>query len=139
MAVARLDLWSHLQAKALRLEAACVLLASTTAGLALLTGWLVTRPASIYYIPASVGPGLLAPGEVPDALARDFAQQLVLLLASLVWSALLSFGVALLAGIVCGRLKRGRPPGTLIHALHRLEILPIPGVLRAQPRHYAPW
>jgi hypothetical protein len=82
MAVARLDLWSHLQAKALRLEAACVLLASTTAGLALLTGWLVARPAPIYYIPASVGPGLLAPGEVPDTLARDFAQQLVLLLGN---------------------------------------------------------
>ena len=64
---------------------------------------------------------------------------LVLLLASLVASALLSFGLALLAGLACGRLKRGQPPGTLIHALHRLEILPIPGVLRAQPRHYAPW
>jgi hypothetical protein len=82
MAVARLDLWSHLQAKALRLEAVCALLASTTAGLTLLTGWLITRPAPIYYIPASVGPGLLAPGEVPETLTRDFAQQLVLLLGN---------------------------------------------------------
>ena len=64
---------------------------------------------------------------------------LVLLLTSLVASALLSFGLALLAGIACGRLKRGQPPGALIHALHRLEILPIPGVLRTQPPHYAPW
>ncbi|MCI0356336.1 MAG: type IV conjugative transfer system protein TraL [Acidobacteria bacterium] len=64
---------------------------------------------------------------------------LVLLLTSLMWSALLSFGLALLAGMACGRLKRGRPPGALIHALHRLEILPLPGVLRMQPPHYAPW
>jgi hypothetical protein len=82
MPTTRLDLWGHLQGKALRLEAVCVLLASTTAGLALLTGWLVTCPAPIYYIPASVGPGLLAPGEVPDTLAVDFAQQLVLLLGN---------------------------------------------------------
>jgi hypothetical protein len=82
MAIPRLHVWGHLQAKALRLEAVCVLLASTTVGLALLTGWLVTRPAPIYYIPASVGPGLLVPGAVPDALAVDFAQQLVLLLGN---------------------------------------------------------
>jgi hypothetical protein len=82
MAIHRLHIWGHLQAKALRLEAVCVLLASTTAGLALLTGWLITRPAPIYYIPASVGPGLLRPGEVPDTLAQDFAQQLVLLLGN---------------------------------------------------------
>jgi hypothetical protein len=54
-------------------------------------------------------------------------------------SALLSFGVALLAGLACGRLKRGRPPGALIHALHRLEILPIPGALRPRLTPYAPW
>jgi hypothetical protein len=82
MAIHRLHIWGHLQAKALRLEAVCVLLAGTTAGLALLTGWLVTRPAPIYYLPASVGPGLLRPGEVPDTLAVDFAQQLVLLLGN---------------------------------------------------------
>ena len=64
---------------------------------------------------------------------------LVLLLASLVASALLSFGLALLAGLACGRLKRGQPPGALIHALHRLEILPIPGLLRPRPASYAPW
>jgi hypothetical protein len=82
MAAVRLDLWSHLQAKALRLEAVCVVLATTTIGLAALTGWLVLRPAPIYYIPASAGPGLLEPGTVPDALARDFAQQLVLMLSN---------------------------------------------------------
>jgi hypothetical protein len=63
----------------------------------------------------------------------------VLLLASLGCSALLSFGLALLAAIACWRGKRGQPPGALIHALHRLEILPIPGVLRRRPTSYAPW
>jgi hypothetical protein len=82
MAATRLDVWGHLQAKALRLEAACVLLALATVGLAVLTAWLLLRPAPIYYVPATVGPGLLRPGEVPDTLARDFAQQLVLLLGN---------------------------------------------------------
>jgi hypothetical protein len=78
----RLDLWSHLQARALRLEAACMLLALATVGLAALTGWLLLRPTPIYYVPATVGPGLLHSGEVPATLAVDFAQQLVLLLGN---------------------------------------------------------
>jgi hypothetical protein len=75
-----LDYWSTVYAKALRLEAAVFLLAVTTCGLAGLTVWLVTRPASIYYIPATGGPGQLQPGEVPETLVVEFAQQLVLLL-----------------------------------------------------------
>jgi hypothetical protein len=75
-----LDYWSAVYAKALRLEAAVFLLAVTTCGLAGLTVWLATRPAPIYYIPATGGPGLLQPGEVPEALVVEFAQQLVLLL-----------------------------------------------------------
>lgn len=35
--------------------------------------------------------------------------------------------------------KRGRAPGALIHTMHALDILPIPGVLRAAPRVYSPW
>jgi hypothetical protein len=42
--------------------------------------WLVTRPTPVYYVPATAGPGLLHPGEIPEALAADLAQQLVLLL-----------------------------------------------------------
>ena len=77
----RLDLWGHLQAKALRLEAACVLLAGTAAGLAGLTVWLATRPVPLLY-PTAAGPLLVLPGAVPDTLAVDFAQQLVLLLGN---------------------------------------------------------
>jgi hypothetical protein len=63
----------------------------------------------------------------------------VLIVSSLFLSALLSFAGALGAALAFWRLKRGRPPGFLIHALHRLEILPIPGVLRPRPTPYAPW
>jgi hypothetical protein len=82
MMATRLDLWGHLQARALRLEATCVLLALATVGQAALTAWLLLRSAPIYYVPATVGPGLLRPGEVPDTLAVDLAQQLVLLLGN---------------------------------------------------------
>ena len=64
----RLDLWGHLQAKALRLEAVCVLLAVTAAGLTALTVWLATRPVPLLY-PTAAGPLLVRPGAVPDTLA----------------------------------------------------------------------
>ena len=64
---------------------------------------------------------------------------LVVLLASLATSALVSFGLACLVGVAFHRLKRGQPPGALIHALHGLELLPIPGVLRPRATPYAPW
>jgi hypothetical protein len=75
-----LDYWSTLQTKALRLEAATLLLACTTAALAGFTLWQASRPLPIYYVPASGAPGFLSPGDVPDALAADLAQHLVLLL-----------------------------------------------------------
>jgi hypothetical protein len=78
-----LDAWGTLHAKVIRLEAAVVLLAAVAAGLTGLTVWQATRPAPIYYIPASVGPGLLPPGAVPDALAADLAQQIVLVLSNI--------------------------------------------------------
>lgn len=76
------DLWGTLQARALRLEAAVALLALATCGLMGLTVWQATRPVPVYYIPAGGGPGMVRPGEVPDTLVVDFAQQLVLLLTN---------------------------------------------------------
>ena len=75
-----LDTWGLLLTRCLRLEAATLVLACTTTALAGLTIWLTTRPLPIYYVPATLGPGLLRPGEIPDALADDLAQQLLLLL-----------------------------------------------------------
>jgi hypothetical protein len=46
-----------------------------------LTVWLATRPVPLLY-PTAAGPLLVVPGAVPDTLAVDFAQQLVLLLGN---------------------------------------------------------
>ena len=35
--------------------------------------------------------------------------------------------------------KRGQAPGALIHTLHHLELLRIPGVLRPKVQAYSPW
>ena len=78
--MALLDYWGTLQAKLIRLEVAVVLLAGAAAGLAGLTVWRAVQPPPIYYIPASVGPGLLTPGDIPETLAADFAQQIILVL-----------------------------------------------------------
>jgi hypothetical protein len=80
MASPILDYWGTLQTRCLRLETAVVLLTLMTASLTGLTAWLATRPLPIYYVPATLGPGLLRPGEIPEALAADLAQQLLLLL-----------------------------------------------------------
>jgi len=76
------DLWGTLQARAVRLEAAVALLALATCVLTGLAVWQATRPVPVYYIPTGGGPGLARPGEIPDTLVVDFAQQLVLLLAN---------------------------------------------------------
>jgi hypothetical protein len=58
-----------------------MLLAGATLGLTSLTVWLATRPVPLLY-PTAAGPLLVRPGAVPDTLAVDFAQQLVLLLSN---------------------------------------------------------
>jgi hypothetical protein len=64
---------------------------------------------------------------------------LTLILAGLVVNALLAFASAVGVGLGFWALKRGHPPGTLIHAFHRLELLPIRGVLRPRVQRYSPW
>jgi hypothetical protein len=64
---------------------------------------------------------------------------LTLILTSTVASALLAFASAAGIGVAFWALKRGQPPGTLIHTLHRLELLPIRGVLPPRTRRYSPW
>jgi hypothetical protein len=47
-------------------------------------------------------------------------------------------GTALLAyGLY--RAKRGRPPGALLHWLHAMELVRLPGVLSPRPQRYSPW
>jgi hypothetical protein len=64
---------------------------------------------------------------------------LTMLLAGLVVNALLAFACAAGVGVSFWALKRGHPPGALIHAFHRLELLPIRGVLRPRTQRYSPW
>ena len=42
------------------------------------------------------------------------------------------------AGLLLRRLKRGRPPGALIHVAHQLELIRIPGAVRPQARRWSP-
>jgi hypothetical protein len=64
---------------------------------------------------------------------------LTLVLAGVVLNALLAFASAVSVGMSFWALKRGHPPGTLIHVFHRLELLPIRGVLRPRVQRYSPW
>ncbi len=64
---------------------------------------------------------------------------LTLLLAALFLPAIPAFGSGLGVALACKHLKRGRPPGALIHRLHALELLPIPGVLRPTLPRCSPW
>lgn len=64
---------------------------------------------------------------------------LSLILASLCVTALLAFASGAAVGGLCWGMKRGRPPGALIHALHRWDVLPIRGVLRSRVQRYAAW
>jgi hypothetical protein len=64
---------------------------------------------------------------------------LMLTIASTVCSLMPSMGIAVLTGYGIWRIKRGQPPGALMHACHRLELVPIPGVIRPRTPRYSPW
>jgi hypothetical protein len=53
--------------------------------------------------------------------------------------ALPCFAVAGTLGLALYLAKRGKPPGALLHTLHRLELLKLPGILSPRPRNYGPW
>ena len=46
--------------------------------------------------------------------------------------------VTVCAGLGLRRLKRGRPPGALVHLAHELELLCIPGAVKPRARRYSP-
>lgn len=63
----------------------------------------------------------------------------VMLLASLFFEGMAGVCVVTAAaGLVLKRLKRGRPPGALIHVAHQLELIRIPGAIRPRPRRCSP-
>jgi hypothetical protein len=61
------------------------------------------------------------------------------LLASLVLDALGSFGCGAAVGLAFYCAKRGKPPGALLHGLHRLELTRLPGLCSPRRQRYSPW
>ena len=63
----------------------------------------------------------------------------VMLLSSLLFEGMAGVCVVTVcAGLLLRRLKRGRPPGALIHVAHQLELIRIPGAVRPKARRYSP-
>ena len=63
----------------------------------------------------------------------------VMLLSSLLFEGMAGVCVVTVsAGLLLKRLKRGRPPGALIHLAHQLELIRIPGAVRPRVRRYSP-
>ena len=63
----------------------------------------------------------------------------VMLLSSLLFEGMAGVCVVTVcAGLLVKRLKRGRPPGALIHVAHQLELIRIPGAIRPRAQRYSP-
>ena len=63
----------------------------------------------------------------------------VMLLSSVLFEGMAGVCVVTVsAGLLVRRLKRGRPPGALIHLAHQLELIRIPGAVRPRARRYSP-
>ena len=63
----------------------------------------------------------------------------VMLLSSLLFEGMAGVCVVTVsAGLLLKRLKRGRPPGALIHLAHQLELIRIPGAVKPRARRYSP-
>lgn len=63
----------------------------------------------------------------------------VMLLSSFVFEGMVGVCVLTLgSGLALRRLKRGRPPGALIHIAHQLELMRIPGAVKPRARRYSP-
>ena len=63
----------------------------------------------------------------------------VMLLSSLLFEGMAGVCVVTVGGgLLLRRLKRGRPPGALIHLAHQLELIRIPGAVRPRARRYSP-
>ena len=63
----------------------------------------------------------------------------VMLLSSLLFEGMAGVCVVTVsAGLLVKRLKRGRPPGALIHLAHQLELIRIPGAVKPRAKRYSP-
>jgi hypothetical protein len=71
---------------------------------------------------------------------EDFALVAITpILGSLVFDALGSFACGASLGLGMYFAKRGKPPGFLLHLLHRLELARLPGICAPRRQRYSPW
>ena len=75
-----LSVFGEGEIRLLRVETAAGLLALACVVLSLLLGWQALRGLPVCYGTAQVAPGLVIPGEVPEAHVRALAEQVVLVL-----------------------------------------------------------
>lgn len=75
-----INVFGHGEVRLLRLETATAILALGCLVLGLLLGWQAMRGLPVCYATASVAPGLVVPGEVPEAHVRALSEQVVLVL-----------------------------------------------------------
>ena len=62
----------------------------------------------------------------------------VMLLSSFVFEGMVGVcATTLCSGLVLRHLKRGQPPGALIHIAHQLELIRIPGAVKPKVRRYS--
>jgi hypothetical protein len=50
-----------------------------------------------------------------------------------------SFATGVAVGLALYFTKRGRPSGALLHLLHGLQLIRLPGMLSPKPARYSPW
>jgi hypothetical protein len=61
------------------------------------------------------------------------------LLLGLVLDTLPCFAATGALGLALYLMKRGKPPGALLHTLHGLELTRLPGLLSPRRQRYSPW
>ena len=71
---APLHLLGHQQARLVRLELAVGALSLSVLLLISLSAWYIWRGVPVYFVPPG-GPGVAQPGQIPDALATDYASR----------------------------------------------------------------
>jgi len=58
---------------------------------------------------------------------------------SLVIDILVALGLLIVSGLGLRFAKRGKPAGALLHALHDLALIPLPGIMSPRGQTYSPW
>jgi hypothetical protein len=80
------------------------------------------------------------PAKILGLELDDFSMATVVpLFLALFFDALPSFAGGFLLGLTLYFAKRGKAPGAMLHTLHRLELIHLPGILGPKRQRYSPW